>query len=80
MNEYSFIFNNIAQFPNHNLDNFNISIYEKDNKRHLNKVNNVPSYYLINKHELEKNNIAQDTKTTSTKKMKKVMNRNIYFK
>jgi len=63
INEYSINFDNNAQFSNYNLDNFNISIYEKENTEHLNKVNNIPSYYLINKPELEKNNIEQVTKS-----------------
>ena len=70
MNESSINIDNNTQFPNYNLYNFNIITYEKDNTGHLNKVNNLPSYYLINKPELKKNNIEQDTKATSTKKNK----------
>ena len=65
MNENSINFDNNSQFSNYNLDNFNI--YEKDNTEHLNKVNNVPSYYLINKPELEKNNIEQVAKSNEPK-------------
>ena len=71
MNESSINIDNNTQFPNYNLYNFNIITYEKDNTGYLNKVNNLPSYYLINKPELKKNNIEQDKKATSTKKNEK---------
>ena len=71
MNESSINFDNNTQFPNYNLYNFNIITYEKENTGYLNKVNNLPSYYLINKPELKKNNIEQDKKATSTKKNEK---------
>ena len=67
MNENSINFDNNSQFSNYNLDNFNISIYETDNTEHLNKVNNVQSDYLINKPELEKNNIEQVAKSNEPK-------------
>ena len=38
-----------------------------DLQQTLNNGNNIPSYYLIDKTELEKKNITQETKTTSTK-------------
>ena len=54
-----------SQFSNYNLDNF--IIYGKDNTEHLNKVNNVQSDYLINKPELEKNNIEHVAKSNEPK-------------
>ena len=65
MNENTINFDNNSQFSNYNLDNF--IIYEKDNTEHLNKVNNVQSDYLINKPELEKNNIEQVAKSNEPK-------------
>ena len=75
LNEYSISFENNENWvsPNYGLYNFNINMirtYEEDNLGLLNNVNNVPYNSLIDKPELEKNNIAQDTKNTSTKKKK----------
>ena len=73
LNEYSISFDNNENWasPNYGLYNFNINMirtYEEDNLGLLNNVNHVPYNSLIDKPELEKNNIAQDIKSTSTKK------------